>query len=218
MDLNNEGWLGISKYNDSVDINAVIKENKKEIVKIASSSIIVDKLKPILGENILLWGYKLICQEPNKYHRWHVDVEHYKWPGVTVWLALKNLNEKTSISLITHSHDLPITPQELNTNLTEEIVKIAQKINSNCELKTLFLQPLEFIVWNGMLWHSTKNESSVERYSIVLQYCNTKQRPMYPLTYNIPNTLWCSERVKCILVSGVNEYEHNTVIELNKII
>jgi ectoine hydroxylase-related dioxygenase (phytanoyl-CoA dioxygenase family) len=211
MDLNNEGWLDISKYNDSVDINAVIKGNKKEIVKIASSSIIIDKIKPILGENILLWSYKLICQEPKKYHRWHVDVEHYKWPGVTVWFALKNLNDKTSISLITHSHQLEITPQELGTNCTDKILEIAQKRNSDCELKTLFLQPLEFIVWNGKLWHSTKNESSVERYSIVLQYCSTKEKPMYPLTYNIPNTLWRPDKVKCILVSGVNEYNHNII-------
>ena len=65
----------------------------------------------------MLWGSLFVDQKPNGQHAWHLDVEHGSWDGVTVWIGLKNLSEKTSLSLITHSHLLKTAPLELKKKL-----------------------------------------------------------------------------------------------------
>ena len=91
--------------------------------------MIKDKLNTLLGNDILLWGSHFIHQKPGQEHEWHLDVEYGSWKGVTLWLGLKNLNNKTSLSLITHSHLLDTAPRELsdkkklNLNNDNEILK-----------------------------------------------------------------------------------------------
>lgn len=88
--------------------------------RLAKQSILVEILKNLPGNNILFWGSYFIAQKPGQAHRWHLDVEHGKWHGVTVWLWLKNLNEKKSISVISRTHKIPVTPQELASYLQLE--------------------------------------------------------------------------------------------------
>ena len=118
--FNIEGYLGPFKIHEYHQISSLLKERyiprqyytwlksphekSEPIVKIAADKNIVDKLKHILKDNILLWGSLFVEQKPGNRHSWHLDVEHGSWEGVTVSIGLKNLNNKTSLSLITHSH------------------------------------------------------------------------------------------------------------------
>ena len=105
-----EGYVGPYKLNDKYNINSLLRERyiprqhytwqksshekSAPIVRIASDQNIIDKLKQLLGNDILLWGSLLIDQKPGAKHGMHLDVEHGSWDGVTAWIGLKNLNNK----------------------------------------------------------------------------------------------------------------------------
>jgi len=178
---------------------------------------LVTLLKPLLGENILMWASHFISQPPQKRHDWHLDVEHGGWDGVTVWAGLKNLNEKTVVSVITRSHHLKIVPQQLkklgvDTGNSEAILAEAKKEDPLCELKTFTLNPGEIIIWSGRVWHFTSNKSDKTRHSIIYQYCTPDQVTKIPLNYDYPDTKWSATRPPCVLVSGVDTYRRNVVL------
>ncbi len=194
-------------------------EESAPIVRTASSPTILNQLKPVLGEDILLWGSHFIAQPPEQAHAWHLDVEYGKWNGVTVWLGLRNLNSKTTVSVITHSHLLDVVPQQLlkkfdvDTCDDQAVLKEAKKLDPRCELKTFTLNAGEFIIWSGRAWHSTLNKSAKKRFSIILQYCSPENIPKIPLNYEYPDTKWDDKSPPCVLVSGVNNFQHNVVLK-----
>ena len=77
-----------------------IHEKSSKIIDFASQEKILEKIKTVLGNNVLLWGSHFIDQKPHKQHMWHLDVEFGPWNGLTVWIGLKNLNEKPPCILI----------------------------------------------------------------------------------------------------------------------
>jgi ectoine hydroxylase-related dioxygenase (phytanoyl-CoA dioxygenase family) len=99
--------------------NKSTHEQSGHVVKTAAHPFIKDKIIALLGNDILLWSSQFIKQKPGQKHVWHMDVEPGEgipdgsWKGVTLWLGLKNLNHKTTLSLITHSHLLDTAPREL---------------------------------------------------------------------------------------------------------
>jgi hypothetical protein len=62
--------------------------------------VVLDKLQSILGPNLVQWGADFISQKPGRLHRWHVDADCLHCEGLTVWLALDNLNEMTAMKVI----------------------------------------------------------------------------------------------------------------------
>ena len=48
-----------------------------------SQPAIVERLVSILGQNIMAWGVSVTTRRPGQVHRWHVDVEHLKWSGIS---------------------------------------------------------------------------------------------------------------------------------------
>lgn len=193
-------------------------EKSPPILKIASNPAIIEKLNPILGDDVLLWGSHFICQPPEGAHGWHLDVEHGSWDGVTLWIGLKNLNEKTTVSLISYSHLLNIVPNELNKNKgisiydDEAILNEAKKLDPRCELKTFTLNSGEFIMWSGRVWHTTLNKSDKTRFSMILQYCSPDSITKIPLNYEYPDTKWSKVQPPCILISGQDNFHRNNVI------
>lgn len=194
-------------------------ERSLPIVKAAAAPLIVSTLRDIFGrDDILLWGSQFIGQHPNESHGWHLDVEFGSCEGVTLWMGLKNLNEKTSVSVITRSHLLNTVPQELKKKYgtdvydDEAVLREAQKLDPRCDLKTFHLQTGEFIIWSGRAWHNTRNSSNKIRRSIIFQYSTTENTPKLPLDYNYPNTKWSEAKPPCLLISGTNQYTHNAMI------
>jgi ectoine hydroxylase-related dioxygenase (phytanoyl-CoA dioxygenase family) len=232
--FNNEGFLGPFKIYDQHQIASLLQERyiprqyytwiksphekSEPIVKIAADKNIVDKLKHILKDNILLWGSLFVEQKPGHRNSWHLDVEHCNWNGATVWIGLKNLNNKTSLSLITYSHLLNSSPIELkqknnlNCDNDQDVLKEAKKLDPRCELKTFYLNPGEFVLWSGKIWHSTLNESSNMRQSIILQYCTPDNLVKIPSNFEYPNTQWSETKPPCILISGKDNYKYNKVL------
>lgn len=218
-DLLNEKYL-ISK---SLSWYKSIHEKSLLVLNIASNKLILKKIKSVLGKNIILWGSHFVDQKPGKEHAWHIDVEYGSWNGLTLWMGLKNLNKKTSISLMTYSHLINDTPKELsNRNNFDikndyKILDEAKKLNPKCEIKIFNLRPGEFIIWSGRVWHKTLNLSNKERNSIIFQYCATNNKVKIPLNYDYPNTLWSNKEPPCVIVNGKDEYKLNRIISKKEI-
>lgn len=196
-----------------------IHEKSSEVKELATNSDLLKKIKRIIGENILLWGSCFIRQEPGNQHSWHCDLEYENWDGITIWIGLKNLNEKTELSLITHTHKIDTFPQKLaekniDLNNNNEVLNEAKKINPNCKLKTFILNEGEAIIWSGRVWHKTINLSQKPRESIILQYSSTNNTIKIPEEYNYKNMKWLKYSPPCLLISGKDNYNKNKVINL----
>jgi ectoine hydroxylase-related dioxygenase (phytanoyl-CoA dioxygenase family) len=75
-------------------------------LELASHPAIVNVLRMLLGDNIMLWGASLVTAQPEHIHPWHSDIETAYALGktVSVWLALRNVNEKSALHFISGSH------------------------------------------------------------------------------------------------------------------
>jgi hypothetical protein len=230
-----EGYIGPFKLDDVSQISSLLNERyiprhlygwqksphekSEPIIKFATDKNLLEKLKNVLKENILLWGSLFVEQKPGGQSTWHLDVEHGSWDGATAWIGLKNLNEKTSLSIITYSHLLNTTPIELKKKINldcaddDAVLREAKKIDSRCELKTFYLKPGEFIIWSGRIWHETLNESNKVRQSIILQYCTPENKVKIPLNFDYPNTKWSEIKPTCVLISGKDNFSYNTVLD-----
>ena len=186
---------------------------------LSTNPVILNKIESILGPNLLLWGSMLISQRPNEQHRWHLDADCLDCDGITVWLALKNINEMTALKVITRSHHLPVHPKQLNstagldTSDDNAVLQSAREFDPTCELKIVNIKPGKFVILSGRTWHSTYNRSQSPRYSIIFQYSATGKKIKMPADNSYPYPfVWDTRPVACCLVRGTDEYGRNPLV------
>jgi Phytanoyl-CoA dioxygenase (PhyH) len=186
---------------------------------LSTTSVILDKIESILGPNLIQWGSDFITQKPGRLHRWHVDAECLECDGITVWLALDNLNDMTAMKVVSGSHRLPVHPVQLsslyglNTSDDDAVLKSARELDSRCEVKALEVKAGEFYIFYGRLWHSIRNHSPRPRSAITFQYSPTTATVKMPAgDYEFPFK-WDSRPVPCCLVRGIDEYGRNLLID-----
>lgn len=186
---------------------------------LSTNPIVLDKIESILGPNLVQWGSMLITQQPLGVHDWHVDLDCLDCDGITVWLALKNLNELTAMKVITRSHRLSVHPAQLRSSygldLTDDdaVVKSARELDRTCELNILDAKPGEFYIFFGRVWHSIQNRSPNPRSAITFQYSPTSAKvKMLATDYEFP-IVWDSRPVPCCLVRGIDEYGRNLLVD-----
>ncbi len=233
-----EGYLGPFKILNATECEDLLKaihfphlvqtwyksghEKSKRIIDVANNPKLVSIVSGLIGDDILLWGSIFIVQSRFMKHDLHLDVEHGKWKGVTLWLGLRNL-EETEVFIITRSHLLPITPQELSKqgvdiSNDQEMLRIAQSYDSKCELKYFRIQPGELVLWEGKTWHGTINHGNLDRVALILQYSPTSEKTFIPKTYSYPDTEW-EENIfpPCILINGKDDFKLNNLMNPKKI-
>jgi len=82
---------------------------------IASSEPLLTLLRPVLGDNIVLWGASTVERCHGERHAWHVDAESSAPDGhfATVWIGLRNTSRESGLKLIGGSHCYPKILQEV---------------------------------------------------------------------------------------------------------
>ncbi len=175
---------------------------------VGMNPLLLREVTAALGPDLLLWGSQIIRQKPNEQHRWHVDVEHTAWEGVTAWVAAKNVVPGESFSVITRSHRFGITPQELarqqQLDLTDAdaVASAARKIDPASKLVNVAVADGQFILFKGRLWHGTRNLTNQNRYAMIFQYTQPDSYIRIPASYHVyPVTAWRG-RPECLLVQG----------------
>lgn len=184
-----------------------------EFYDIVTHPRIVSKIKKILGDNIILWGTAVTIRPPGKSHRWHIDIEHKEWKGVSVFIGLKGTSNKATLKIITTSHNIDSTNAQFHKNPTDQdILNQCTKENSKAKLINVDIEEGNFFIFDGTLWHGSDNVGNDTRHAIIAQYTTPENLIRVPLTFNNP-IKWSNYSPPCILVSGKDEYSLNKLIE-----
>lgn len=69
------------------------------IYHLATQPAIIEKLKYLLGSDIILWGVMYLHRKPGQVHPWHTDMESSRPEGgfATVWIGLEGTNQASAL-------------------------------------------------------------------------------------------------------------------------
>jgi ectoine hydroxylase-related dioxygenase (phytanoyl-CoA dioxygenase family) len=165
---------------------------------------IVDRIKDLLGEDVIAWGSHFFCKMPGDGKRvsWHQDSSY--WPltpskAVTAWLAIDDATvENACMRYIPGTHHLGHLTYQLSeddeANVLDQTVVGTETLGEpiNVELKAG-----EISIHSDLLLHGSEaNQSNKRRCGLTLRYCPAVVRA--ELGWN----------AKGIVVSGKDESGH----------
>lgn len=149
--------------------------------RLASDERILSLLRPVLGNDIVLWGVDVLHRPPNAVHPWHCDIESCAPGGgfASIWIGVNNTSQASSLNFITRTHKLGRTIQEEASHrrmrrkdiTREDVVDWAQRLDSDAQLIVPDMKNGDALMIDGRLWHGTHNtRSSGTRTALLLQY------------------------------------------------
>lgn len=186
-----------------------------QFAKIVKKKKLINKVSSILGDDLLAWGVTVTVRRPQQAHRWHCDIEHYKWTGISVFIGLVNTTTETSLKVITGSHKFNIIPQEYGNLSDDEVLTLAQKIDQRSKLVTVPCLDGQFFIFNGRIWHGSKNLSENTRFAIIAQFATPGENIIIPNNYSEPNIWEHNVQAPCLLVKGKDLFKRNLIIKDN---
>ena len=200
------------EYLDKVnwDLDAINRHKPhlylKWVNELAHHPKIIESIKPLLGENILLW-YSVVFVKPPKSKGmipWHQDSTYWALnedKGLTLWLALSEVNEANGcVNYIPQSHKYSDFEHEIE-NSEENLLARGQKIKGfNPESsKKIELNPGEASIHHVKTLHqSNPNLSDNPRLGLAFRYIPAD---VYPKTLT-----WMKR--SATLVSGQYDFSH----------
>jgi Phytanoyl-CoA dioxygenase (PhyH) len=179
-----------------------------EYRKIVSRPFIVEKIAALLGQDLIAWGTMTTQRSPGQKHRWHVDIEHHHWKGVSAFLGLKGTSKLTSLSVITGSQNLGTMPQSLNIDANHSVLAYCRQTIPDAELVTVDVNEGEFFLFDGLVWHASENKSDEQRLAMIIQYSTPEYRIKRPLVWDEP-VQWDMSRQSVVLVKGADKFRVN---------
>ncbi|BDS07244.1 hypothetical protein NT6N_22840 [Oceaniferula spumae] len=194
---------------------------------LATHPRILELLRPLLGENIILWGACYLERVPGQVHPWHTDIESSRPEGgfVTVWIGLEGTNQASSLKLVPGTHKLGRTLQECmqihdknrETTTDADVESWAGELAQD---SSKIVQPDvtdgDAIVFDGRLWHGSSNDNKTEvRRSLIFQYAVADAPVFVPDFSHLewPFKLFTHPRPPCIAVSGEADNHANVLAE-----
>lgn len=165
------------------------------LFSLAADPAIVDWLTPILGKDIVLWGCSLVRSRPGNVHPWHVDIECAQGAGrfAAVWIGLQHTSGNT-LQLISGSHRIGRTVQQEQAERgyargaasTETVLEWARERNSTAAYCEPAVGDGQAIVFDGTLWHASRNDGRRTRSALLLQYASADS----PVRIPDPSFTW----------------------------
>jgi len=193
--------------------------------KLACDKRILNLLRPMLGNDIVLWGVDVLHRPPNAVHPWHCDIESCSPEGgfASIWIGLNNTSEASSLNFITRTHKLGKTIQEEASRhglrrkdiRREDALGWAQHLDPSAELIAPDMKDGEALIIDGRLWHSTHNtRNSGTRTALLLQYA-AADRPVRiydPRSLEWPFTFLSHPLPPLLVVSGSGNSALNRLV------
>ena len=103
--------------------------------------------------------------------------------------------------MISGSQDLAVLPQSLGKLSDDAALAESRRWQPASELITMDLKPGEFFLFDGRLWHGSRNRGWRSRSAIIAQYARPDARIAIPLSFDRP-VRWHSYQPPCLLVRG----------------
>jgi quercetin dioxygenase-like cupin family protein len=192
--------------------------------EIASHPAITQHVAALLGEDVLLWGASIVPQRPGSAHAWHTDIEAALAGGrtLTVWIGLENCTREAALRLVTRSHRIGTTVQELSRRLgrsrdelgEQGLLAAARESDSRCELLAPDMTDGEALFIDGCLWHGSHNRSPRTRKALLLQYATPECVIRIP---DLNQREWPFRQLQqprpaCVMIRGSDEVGVNRIV------
>ncbi len=193
--------------------------------EIASRPEITALLRPLLGDDIVLWGAMLIRRLPDTRQVWHSDMETSD-PGsraISVWIGLRNTSSTSGLRFVTRSHLFGRPAQDVAaeqnvdrfTVTDEQLLEVVRKIDPAAQIDGPDCRDGDMVLFDGRLWHAGYNSGTPgTRTALLLQYAAADNPIPMPLNadYAWPWKVAESPRVPTVLVSGSARRSANRIV------
>jgi mannose-6-phosphate isomerase-like protein (cupin superfamily)/quercetin dioxygenase-like cupin family protein len=182
--------------------------------QIATNARLIQLLRALIGDDVVLWGASVVVRQPGEIHPWHCDIESCAPEDgfVSVWIGLSNARHGSALRLIAGSHTYGHPIQELAARhgisraerTDEAVLMLARGQQRSAEIVEPELEDGAAIVFDGRLWHGSHNTlTDAPRASLLLQYARADREVKIPDLRNLEWPFTFKEtRPPVIAVSG----------------
>lgn len=195
------------------------------IYDLAVQPDLVQLMKSLLGDNVVLWGAHVVEQAAGDSHPWHTDIEtsNPDAESATVWIGLQNTSSQSTLELITGSHATgkPVQQVAVEHGISREAVtdqlalKWAREAVADASLVHPVTRDGDALVFDGRIWHASANAAEQgSRIALVLQYATARTVVRMP---NFDKLDWpfryrSSPRPPVLVVCGSCDNEENRIV------
>lgn len=177
---------------------------------IASTPSLVERVRSLLGDDVMLWGARLIRQEPGVAHRWHTDAETELagGPTVDVWVAVDHVSPASTLRLVpgTHRHVPNVKDRRQEHALLdvpdETVLAWAREQDEQADVEIPEVKDGQALLFDGRVWHATSNTGDHVRTSLLLQYAPADVPVWIPRYNTWPPEPRVDIRPPCVMVHG----------------
>lgn len=148
---------------------------------LATDPALVALIRPLLGDDLVLWGATIVERAPGAVHHWHTDIESSGPDGrfVSVWIGLENAARASALKLVARSHTFGAPVQRV---AHENGVRRGQVVDEMVAAWARGRHPMagivqpevsdgDAILFDGRMWHSSHNTlAEGRRFAVLLQY------------------------------------------------
>lgn len=228
-DIERDGFAGpfpvLSRKERGRLLPRLIKERQKKKVwskasavanhhyyKIASDPRILALVRPVLGEDIILWAAHVVIRRPDTEHPFHCDVESSSADGgfLTVWLGLENTNSASGLKFVRGSHRYGATVQEIKARLgmnaaensDAAVLDAARTFAEDATIVQPDVCDGAALIFDGRVWHGSHNPSTTARVALLLQYARADRAVFIPEAFDWPFHFKTEPRPPVLVVSG----------------
>lgn len=193
------------------------------VLEIANSGVILNRIKALIGDDVMLWGAVFVKADPGHLHRWHADIETaYAQKTCSVWIGLENVDKNSSLKLMSGSHRFGKSVQEVafSRDLNrlaagdEIVLSLAKEFDPNSAIEQPDVKVGEAIFFDGQMWHASHNLNPEEpRLALLLQYATPQLKVRHWESIENPYLSLGISKPPCILMSGIDRFGYNLLIE-----
>jgi ketosteroid isomerase-like protein len=163
------------------------------IRRVARDAAITGVVEDILGTaEWVMWGPNIRWATPNQADVWHVDLESFLWPTVTVAVGLAGCTPESATWCLAGTQGRRVMPPSTEREVLAE---------GAAEQMTGFGDG-RFYVFDASVWHRGDRETSRERVMLFLHYQRARDRRI-PLLVDYYKQLWAPEASPYFPVEGV---------------
>lgn len=199
--------------------------NSPAFYNIGTNPKILEVVRSLLGEDVMLWGAQVVNRAPNSMHPWHTDIEASdpSCKTVSVWIGLKHTNSESSLTVVPYSHRFGKTLQEVRGQFgksrgetkNHHVECWAQSYHPKSSLMRPLMADGDALFFDGRLWHASHNFFHETRRALILQYATADTEIRIP-DYNYldwPCQFLPQPLPPCLLVSGSDHTGANRFVQ-----
>ena len=197
----------------------------RALYDIAARPDLIALLRPLLGDDIILWGARIVDRTPGTSHPWHTDLESAAPDArvISVWVGIRNTSRDSGLMFVAGSQRFGRSVQKVLAGLGEQrnaiaderMLEIARTIDPAATIVQPEVQDGDALLFDGRIWHSGRHAGPGEmRTSLLLQYASADTPVPMPADggYRWPFRFEADKRVPAILVSGSGERSANRLL------